>query len=291
MTCAARLWLVAAAAPRERLTPVQAEPPLKLCQICEFDQALRCCTECSALFAGNPALARGTGRGPRRGPAVPLRRSWDLLHDLEEPPDPADVEEDAALPDRAGLIRDNRSVPSSTSLPLGMPAITVPDFHAVMARGLPAPGTWVNLAMNYETATLGCPPVLAFIFWSIKNARWERFAALTRSDDAPSPCAPARPTDGRLVARPDEGPASIPPVAIRMGAQAYSAWAEAATRAAASVPHRASPGPFATNRYHAQGTPSFWAYSPSSLAATRVCAPPAPPWPPPSGGRGRGPNA
>ena len=114
-----------------------------------------------------------------------MQRSWRLLNDLEQPPDPADVEEDAALPDRKGLIRDDRTTPSSTSLPLGMPAIVVPDFHGVMFRGLPPPGTWVNLAMNYETATLGCPPVCAFVYWNIQKARWERFAAITRSDEVP----------------------------------------------------------------------------------------------------------
>ena len=284
MTCAARLWL--AAAPKERSTPARAEPPHKLCQICEFDQALRCCSECNFLFANIPTLTGNMRPGPCRGPAAPLQRSWQLLLDLERPPDPADVEEDAALPDRKGLIRDDRATPSSTSLPLGMPAISVPDFHGVTFRGLPPPGTWVNLAMSYETSTLGCPPVCAFVFWNIQKARWERFAALTRSDEVPLPSRfPAASAVGRPAGPPAGEPSSVPPIAIRMGAQAYSAWAEATTNAAASVPHRTSAPPFAKNYGHARGMPNLWARPASSLAPAGGSIPPAPPWPPPSDGR------
>ena len=218
-----------------------------------------------------------------------MQRSWQLLNELEQAPDPADVEEDAALPDRKGLIRDDRTSPSSTSLPLGMPAIVVPDFHGVMVRSLPQPGTWCNLAMNYETATLGCPPVLAFVFWNVREARWERFAALTGADitstgtrSSPAPAA-SRPLDPAAA-----GPNGIPPIAISMGQQAYSAMAEAATTAASAAPLGRAAPPYGASYSHSRGTPDLWARPASYHAPAGGRIPPQPPWPPPNGDRGQG---
>ena len=290
VTCVARLWLTAT--PRGPPHPPRAEPPHKLCHICEFDQELRCCSDCKVLFAGVAGHRWNPEAGPSRGHMAPLHRSWQLLKELEQAPDPADIEEDAALPDRKGLIRDDRTSPSSTSLPLGMPPITVPDFHGVMNRSLPQPGTWCNLAMNYETATLGCPPVFAFVFWNIREERWERFAALTGADGISSrtlslPTSVAsRPVDPATA-----GPSGIPPAAIRMGQQAYSAMAEAATAAArAATPGQAGPCCF-PGYCQTWGTPGLWSRPASRHAPAGWRIPPQPPWPPPDSGRGQGPIA
>jgi len=137
--------------------------------------------------------------------------------------------------DEQGLVADPRAAPSAAARPAGMPPVTVPHFRTVAQRGLPAPGTWVNITMVHDTVAIGCPHVLGFVFWNEGAARWERFAAVARSDHSHEHHAHTRTS---AAEQPDEEPWSIPPLAIVQRRREVAAAAAAVWR----PPTAAAPG-------------------------------------------------
>ena len=155
-----------------------------LCRNCEDDDSLRCCRTCFDLFGDvdGPPRAQGDGLHPLDSDlsgTLPVHLSWSLLHALEARQGP--LPGSPSLSEQ-GHVADPRATPADAPRVAGMPPIAVPHFRTVAQRGIPAPGTWVNITMVHDTVAEGCPHVLGFVYWNEGAARWERFAAIARSD-------------------------------------------------------------------------------------------------------------
>ena len=199
-----------------------------LCRNCEDDASLRCCRTCFDVFGDvdGPPRAQGDGLHPLDSDlsgTLPVHIAWSLLHELEARQGPLT---DGHSPGDLGHVADPRAAPAASPRPAGMPPVAVPHFRTVAQRGIPAPGTWVNVTMVHDTEAVGCPHVVGFVFWNESAARWERFAAIARSD-----CSHNHHVQARTAAagQANEGPWNVHPVARaqrrrEVAAATASAW-------------------------------------------------------------------